>query len=85
MNYLLLLRIILFFAVSGTWYAGLWLIAGVLTVVYVFRYDGYEIVFLGLLLDIQFMTGMIPWYTFAFTGAFIIAQWCKLRLLAYTN
>lgn len=85
MNYLLLFRILLFILMTGFWYAGWWQVGGVVTLIYLFRYLGYEVVLLGLFLDIQFMTGVVPWYTIAFAAIFVLVEWCKPRLLAYTR
>jgi len=85
MNILVIFRIIFFVTLAGVWYGGFWLLGGVLTLVYFFRYLGYELVVLGLFLDIHFMTGFVPWYTIAFAGTFIVIEWSKPRLLAYTS
>lgn len=79
------IRIALFLLTAGLWYIGWWPIAGIVTLVYLFRYLAYEIVILGLILDIQFMTGLVPWYSLMFAVAFIVVEWCKPRLLAYTG
>jgi hypothetical protein len=85
MNYSFVIRILLFILLVGAWYGGFWLLAGVATVGYLFRYVGYEVILLGWCLDIQFMTGAIPWYVSIFALMFIIVEWLKLRLLAYTT
>lgn len=85
MNYSIITRFIFFLIIAGLWYIGLWHIAGLTTFIYLFLYIGYEILFLGLLIDAQFMTGMVPLYTLTFIFMFILAEWLKPSLLAYTN
>ncbi len=85
MSYSILLRILFFILLAGFWYAGWWHVGGIVTIGYFFRYLGYEVILLGWLLDIQFMTGLVPWYTIAFALTFIAVEWLKPHLLAYTN
>jgi len=85
MKYKTLERIIFFMGVAGLWYSGIWVLAGLVTVLYFFRYTAYEVVFMGWCLDIQFMTGDVPWYTLAFAGLFLCIEWLKPHLVAYTN
>ena len=85
MNFLILLRAILFIVIAGLWYGGFWWLAGPLTSVYFFRYVGYEVILIGWLLDVHFMTGLIPWYTSIFAVVFFVVEWCKSHLLAYTR
>lgn len=85
MNYKILLRLGWFVSLAGVWYSDFWLVGSLLTAFYLFRYSGYEIVLLGLALDIQFMTGSIPWYTIFFFIGLSISQVTKPYLLAYDN
>ncbi|MFN3187921.1 MAG: hypothetical protein ACK42D_00020 [Candidatus Paceibacteria bacterium] len=85
MNFLILLRMALFILIAGLWYGGFWLVAGAVTLLYYFKYIGYEIIIIGWFLDMQFMTGIVPWYTIAFAVVFLVVEWCKSRLLAYTT
>lgn len=81
----LFIRIGLLLLTAGLWYMGLWPIAIVLTLLYFIRYLAYEMIILGLIIDIHFMTGIIPWYTILFCVIFLLSECLKPRLLAYSN
>jgi len=83
MSRTIVFRILFFMLIVGAWYSGFLIVAGLATLGYLFRYVGYEVMLLGWCLDVQFMTGVVPWYTMAFALTFIIVEWFKLRLLAY--
>jgi len=81
----IILRIFLGLLVAGFWYSGWVVLASIVTVLYAFRYTAYELVVLGWCLDVQFMTGSVPYYTIVSAGFFVCVEWLKPRLLAYTT
>ncbi len=71
-------RICLFILISGSWYFAVWWCAIPLTIAYVWYYQGYELIVLGVLIDIQFLSGIrIPYYTFIFLLLVIVAHVIK--------
>jgi hypothetical protein len=78
----------IFIGISFLWYFALWWGAIPLTLVYLWRYPGYELVLLGALIDIQFLTGIaIPYYTLGFialvVAAIIIKPLLRPRAITY--
>ena len=71
-------RFLLLFILMGSWYYGAWLVALPLTLWYTYRYPAYELVVVGVLLDIQFYTGdFIPYYGISavlFVAAFRLGE-----------
>lgn len=77
-------RIFFYLLMAGLWYGGLWLLAVIATSWYLYRYTAYELIVLGWCLDVQFMTGIIPWYTVGAALAFVFIEGLKPRLLSFT-
>jgi hypothetical protein len=77
-------RSVWFIIVAGLWYSGFWFIAGVATIAYSFWYTGYELIVLAGMIDVQYMTGIWPWYTVGAVGLFCVVEWVKPRLMAYS-
>lgn len=85
MKLTLVVRVGLFLTLAGLWYLGLWYVAGVVLVGYMFRYTAYEVVILGGFIDMQWMTGNTPWYLLFFVLVFLIIEWLKPQLMAYNQ
>lgn len=73
-----LVRIGGFIALAACWYFAFWWGAIPLTLLYMWRYAAYELIFLGILIDIQFLPGTIfPYYTTVFTAFVCLALLLK--------
>ena len=81
-----IIRIVYFIFATTLWYFSFWWFAIPFLVFYVYRYRAYELIGLGLLLDMQFLTtGQVPYYTLFFTGTVLAAEWLKPQLRARTE
>lgn len=80
----ILLRVIFLLLLAGLWYGGFLAVAAILTLVYSFRYTAYELIVLGWVIDMQFSTGGWPVYMLVAATLFLVVEWIKPRLLAYT-
>lgn len=62
-------RIIFFSIIALMWYFNVLLVAVPLTVWYVYQYQSYELIILGAVIDVYFMTfGTLPYYTLGAVG-----------------
>lgn len=70
-----------FIALTTCWYFdALWL-ALPLTLWYCYYYRAYELIVLGIFIDVQYLAGVdIPYYTLGFTFACGAAEWLKPKL-----
>ena len=60
----LLIRIISALCIMVALYLDVWWLAGFITIWHVYQYRAFELIVIGLCIDIQFMAGIgIPWYT----------------------
>jgi hypothetical protein len=48
---------------------------------YVVYYTAFELILIGLLIDIRFSPTIVPLYTIGFTILFLVVEWIKPRLL----
>jgi hypothetical protein len=68
---------------TTAWYFSFWLLAVPFLFLYTYRFQAYELIGVGLLLDMQFLpSGYIPYYTLFFTSFVICAEWIKPQLRA---
>ncbi len=80
------IRALYFITATALWYFSFWWFAVPFVLFYVYRCRAYELIPLGLLLDMQFLTiGHIPYYTLCFTGAVLAAEWLKPQLRSRTE
>lgn len=71
----LVLRFISCLCLMTAWYFDVWWLGVILMVWHGYQYRAYEFIILGILIDVQFMTGIgIPWYTILFTAALIAIE-----------
>ncbi len=71
-------RVSIFLIIMTCWYFAFWWGAIPATLFYLWRYTAYEMVFLGILIDMQFMPGTIfPYYTLVFTVSVILSVLVK--------
>ncbi|MES2966860.1 MAG: hypothetical protein V4668_03665 [Patescibacteria group bacterium] len=76
----LFIRLLTFFGVTLGWYFSILLLAFPLTLWYLLNFKAYELIALGMLIDMYFMPiRLIPVYTICFAGAFIIIEIIKPR------
>lgn len=77
----LLVRFFTYLAITIFWYFSFWWCAVPLTIWFAYQFRAYELIILGLLIDIEFSVIIDkPWYTLSFLGLFIIMEWLKPRL-----
>ncbi len=82
----MILRTFCFVLASTLWYFSFWWFAVPFLFFYTYRFRAYELIGLGLLLDMQFLSiGYIPYYTLFFTAWVIGAEWIKPQLRARTE
>jgi hypothetical protein len=76
-----LIRSLTFITVTICWYFSFWWCAIPLSIWYAYQFRAYELVVLGLLIDIEFSVNFdLPLYTLGFLVLFIIMEWIKPRL-----
>lgn len=77
----LFIRFTLFFILTLVWYFNVLVMAIPLSVWYMYQFKAVELVLLGLLLDIYFLTDFtLPIYTAGFSLAILFMQILKPRL-----
>lgn len=76
-----IIRALTFLVISSAWYFNLVLLAGPLTIWYVYNYRAYELIALGLLIDVYFLAQVsVPYYTLIFLAVVLLCEWLKPQL-----
>ena len=79
-------RILLFFLILFSAINHFFILAGLLFLFYIVRYDGYEIVLLGVLVDGYYGAFYnVPVFTFLTLSVWVLANGIKKMLLMYTG
>ena len=74
-------RLAVFLALCVVWYFNLLLVALPLTVWYLYHFRAYDLIVLGLCIDIYFWSAIfMPYYTVGFLGAVLLIEVIKPRL-----
>jgi len=80
------LRALLFLIITVLWYVGLWWVSLPLCLWYTYRYTAYELIVLGVCIDIQFQVYTSwPYYSIFGTTLVIIVEWLRPHLAVYTT
>jgi hypothetical protein len=75
------IRSLFFLTIMSSWYFGLGWLGLLLSLWYLYHYRAYELILLGLFLDIQFsVMPHLPVYTPLFLGLFLLSVWIKPKL-----
>jgi hypothetical protein len=81
----LLFRSFSFVVVMSCWYFAFWWGAIPLTLWYLWHYHAYELIFLGILIDIQFLPGtIVPYYTLGFIVLVTFSVFLKPMIRPHT-
>ena len=81
-----LLRPTLFILILTAWYFGLFLGSIPFLIFYSYKYNPYELVLIGFLIDIQFTTfGQVPFYSLFSIFWLGVTIWLKPQLSVYTD
>ncbi|PJC56040.1 hypothetical protein CO026_02430 [Candidatus Kaiserbacteria bacterium CG_4_9_14_0_2_um_filter_41_32] len=82
----LFLRLFLFLIITIFWYVGLFWYSLPFLFWYSFKCQPYELLLIGLLIDVQFMTiSTLPMYTLFSFGWIILIAWLRPKLIVYTS
>ncbi len=77
-------RVISFLCLLVAWYLDVWWLGSILLLWHCYHYRAYEVIVLGILIDVQFTTGLtVPWYTLGFSSALLFSE--SLKPLLRTN
>lgn len=81
-----LLRVIFFLLIIILWYYGLFWLSIPLCAWYCYLYDGYELIVLGICVDVQFQVYVTwPFYTIVSVAMVFSLLWLRPRLSVYTG
>lgn len=81
-----IVRSMFFLLITVLWYTGLFWLSLPLCAWYCYRYDGFELIVLGVCIDVQFQVyGGWPFYTTASFVVVFLLQWLRPRLSVYTG
>ena len=82
----LFFRSVLFLVITIFWYIGFFWYSLPILLWYSYKYTPWELLLIGLLVDIQFMTfRALPWYTIFSLFWIIITVWLRPKFIVYTN
>ncbi len=74
----IIVRCISFITLASGWYFDVWWIGIPLMLWHCYHYRAYELMVLGVLIDIQFLVlYSVPWYTIGFTLVFAAGEYIK--------
>ncbi len=79
-------RIFLFLSIIVLWYVGLFWFSLPICLWYVYRYTAYELLVLGVCIDIQFQSYIsVPFYTTVSLILVLLFEWLRPHLSGYTK
>ena len=82
----LFFRSVLFLVMTILWYIGFFWYSLPILLWYSYKCTPWELLLLGLLVDIQFMTfGTLPWYTLFSFLWIILTVWLRPKFITYTD